>query len=43
MFKVNNKDTRTTPSVTVVNFVQVNAGWKETQQTSSASKKTQQS
>ena len=30
MFKVNNKDTRTTPygsSVSFVNFEQVNAGW----------------
>ena len=37
MFKVNNKDTRTTPpmvyftpcsSVSIVNFEQVNAGWE---------------
>ena len=27
MFKVNNKDTRTTPSVSNVNFEQVNSGW----------------
>ena len=27
MFKVNNKDTRTTPSVSIVSFEQVNAGW----------------
>ena len=26
MFKVNNKDTRTTPT-SIVNFEQVNAGW----------------
>ena len=26
MFKVNNKDTRTTPSVSVVNFEQLNTG-----------------
>ena len=34
MFKVNNKDTRTTPivdaSVSIVNFDRVNAGWKRT-------------
>ena len=38
MFKVNNKDIRTTPmayftpfsSVSIVNFEQVNAGWVET-------------
>ena len=27
MFKVNKKDTRTTPGVSIVNFDQVNAGW----------------
>ena len=27
MFKVNNKDTRTTPNVSFVNFELVNAGW----------------
>ena len=27
MFKVNNKDPRTTPSVSIVSFEQVNAGW----------------
>ena len=33
MFKVNNKDTRTTPcySVSIVNFEQVNAGWVDFQ------------
>ena len=36
MFKVNNKDTRTTPyftpcfSVSIVNFEQVDAGWNTT-------------
>ena len=27
MFKVNNKGTRTTSGVSIVNFEQVNAGW----------------
>ena len=29
MFKVNNKDTRTTPSVSIVDFGHVIAGWIE--------------
>ena len=29
MFKFNNKDTRTTPSVSIVNFEDVNAGWDD--------------
>ena len=29
MFKVNNKDTRMTPSVSIVDFGQVIAGWIE--------------
>ena len=30
MFKVNNKDTRTTPSVSIVNFEHVIADWEVT-------------